>query len=424
MNEKEQGKSEPTGEGVSAGRRSRRSRPVRKPQGQALQEALGISPEELKDIEAKLSVIKFLDYYSEEPLDFAFKDRTIDQYVKKVTEKIDKFEFGGEEDKLLKIGFEDKKILEAVNRIKGKTEELATSKGINRSVDKRLRRLNLMITGPLLAVAALFFILPYFGIAVDTFIMLPLICVFCMVPQFVRNSVVKKWFQFKEETRNEFYTANRDDVLVLKSYIAEVLSNIRLSLLELKVPLDLIKFSLFNRDYEDLELISQKQLKGLTEYFVKFAYPEGMAPIPIPEKLQQQYNQPIFPEKKKSEKAEKNFIVLTDMKGKNGVISNFLPSLKDNLADNINQMLSESEFSESDLGFNEIIPNYSTDLAIYCLCGEVAEISTINVCRWKNKFNFYLFEATQCKCGDNIYAISLMDEEDEVPEELQDIFSS
>jgi len=365
-----------------------------------------------------------LDYYSEEPLDFAFKDRTVDQYVTKITEKIDKFEAGGEEDKLLKKGFEDKKILEAVNKIKEKTEELASSKGVNRSVDKRLRRLNLLITAPLLGIAVLFFILPYFGIAIDSFIMLPLICVFCMVPQFVRNAVVKKWFQFKQETRSEFYTNNRDDILVLKSYIGEVLANIRLHLLELEVPLELIKFSLFNRDYEDLNVINQKQLKGMTEYYVSFAYPEGMEPFPMPANLQQQYDQPIFPERKKSEKAEKNFIVLTEMKGRNGVISGFVPSLKDNLADSINQMLSDSKFSDADLGFSEIIPNYSADAAIYCLCGEVAKINNVHICRWKVKFNFYLFEGNQCKCGDKIYAISLMDDKDEVPEELQEIFLS
>jgi hypothetical protein len=422
MNEKEQEKSEPTGEVNYTERRSRRSRAPRRAQGQALQEALGISPEELKDIEGKLSVVKFLDYFSEEPLDFAFKERTIDQYVKRITEKIDKFEFGGEEDKLLKKGFEDKKILETLTKIKGNTEELAISKGISRSVDKRLRRLNLMITGPLLGVALLFFLLPIFGINIDSFLMLPLICVFCMVPQFVRNSVVKKWFQFKGETRDEFYIKNRDDVLVLKSYVAEVLANIRSQLLELKVPLELIKFSLFTRDYEDLNVINKKQLKGMTEYYVSFAYPEGMEPFPIPESLQQQYNQPIFPERKKPEKSEKNFVVLTELKGKDGVISNFVPTLKDNLADNINQMLSESKFSEADLKFSEIIPNYSTDSPIYCLCGEVVDILTVNVCRWKDKFNFYLFEGAQCECGDKIYVISLMDENDEVPEQLQEIF--
>ena len=151
---------------------------------------------------------------------------------------------------------------------------------------------------------------------------------------------------------------------------------------------------------------------GYLQYFVSFEYPEGVEPFPIPASLQQQYNKPIFSEKKKVEKAEKNFIVLTEMKGKDGVITSFVPSLKDNLADKINDMLSDSIFTES------------ADTGIYCICGEVANIDTINVCNWKKTFKFYLFEGRQCKCGDQIYAISLMDEDDTIPEELQDIFLS
>jgi len=424
MNENENNNSQHS-EGIEEPeKKSKRGRPTRKTQSQALQEALGIKPEDLKGIEGKLSVIKFLDYFSQEPLDFAFKERNVDQYVKRITERVDNFDTTNEEDKLLKIGFEDKKILEAVERIKTKTEEVAISKGINKSVEKKLRNLNLKITAPLLVVALLFFILPIYGIAIDSYFMLPILCVFCMVPQFVRNSASKKWYRFKEENRNEVYTKNREDIWILKSYVSEVLANVRSKLIELEVPLELIKFSLFHRDYEDLNVINQKQMKGLTEYFVSFEYPEGMEPFPIPTHLQQQYNQPIFPEPKRDEKPEKNFVVLTEMKGKEGVITSFLPSLKDQFADNINQMLTDSEFTESDQGFSKIIPNYSSDLAIYCICGEIAKIETINVCNWKNKFKFYLFEGSQCKCGDQIYAISLMDEDDEIPEELKDIFSS
>jgi len=405
-------------------KKSRFARPARKSQSQALQQALGIAPDELKGIEGKLAIIKFLDYYSEESLDFAFKERKLDQYINNMTERIAKFDAGEEEDKLLKKGFEDKKILEVIERIKTTTEELAISKGVNKSVEKKLRNLNLIIIAPLLGVALLFFILPLFGIEIDSFYMFPLLCIFCMVPQFVRNSATKKWFKFKEENRNELYTKNRDDILVLKSYVGEILANVRSNLLELKVPLDLIKFSLFHRDYENLNILNQKQMRGLTEYVVSFEYPEGMEPIPIPEHLQQQYNQPIIPEKKKDEKPEKNFIVLTEMKGKNGVITSFIPSLKDNLADKINQMLSDSVFSESEFEFKSIIPDYSADLAIYCICGEIVKIETINVCNWKNKFKYYLFEGSQCKCGDKIYAVSLMEEDDQIPEDLKDVFLS
>jgi len=420
MNENENEKIEGSEVREQPSRMSRRTRPVRKTQGQILQEALGLNPEDLKNIEAKLSIIKFLDYFSEETLDFIFKDRNVEQYITKISEKIEKFGLGGEEDKLLKKGFEDKKIVETVERLKANVEELAISKGISKSVDKRLRRLSLIVSAPLLGIAVIFLILPYFGIPVDAFLMFPLLCVFCMVPQLVKSTVVKKWYSFKEENRREIYTKNRDDFLVLKSYIGEVLANIRSNLLEMEVPLELIKFSLYNRDYENLKIINQKKLRGLTEYYVSFEYPEGMEPFPIPETLRQQYEKPIFPEK---QKVEKNFVVLTEMKGKDGVITGFTPSLKDNLADKINQLLNDSEFTESTLKFTEIIPNYSEDMAIYCICGEITEISVVNICNWKNKFKFYLFEGKQCQCGDSIYALSLMDSSEEIPEELKEIFS-
>jgi len=423
MNENENEKIEQSEVRERPLRRSRRARPVRRTQGQILQEALGLNPEALKNIEAKLSIIKFLDYFSEETLDFIFKEKNVDQYIKKISEKIEKFDLGGEEDKLLKKGFEDKKIVKTVERLITNVEEFALSKGISKSIDKRLRNLSFIVSAPLLAIAIIFLILPYFNIPVDSFLMFPLLCVFCMVPQLVKNTVVKKWHSFKEENRSEIYTKNRDDFLVLKSYIGEVLANIRSNLLELKVPLELIKFSLFNRDYENLKLINQKRIRGLTENYVSFEYPEGMEPFPIPEMLRQQYEKPLFPEKQKDEKPEKNFVVLTEMKGKDGVITSFIPSLKENLAEKINLLLNDSEFTESPLKFMEIIPNYSKDMAIYCICGEITEISVVNICTWKNKFKYYLFEGKQCQCGESIYALSLMDSSEEIPEELKEIFS-
>ncbi|MFX1235191.1 MAG: hypothetical protein ACFFBY_11645, partial [Promethearchaeota archaeon] len=206
---------------------------------------------------------------------------------------------------------------------------------------------------------------------------------------------------------------------ILKSFVNDILTNIRAKLLELKVPLQLIKFGLYSRDYENLMLINQRTLRGVSQYYFVFEYPEGMAPFPIPENLQQ-YEKPLFSE----QKPEKNFIVLNEMKGKDGVISSFIPTLKDIIADDINKMLNDSEFSEAPRPFNEIIPNYSKEMGIYCVCGELAYIRSVQISNWKNQFKFYLFEGKECKCGENIYAISLIDEDSEVPEELKNIFLS
>ena len=422
MNETEKENSDNSEKVEEPEKKSRRIRPTRRTQSQALQEALNIQPDDLKNIEGKLAIVKFLDYITEEPLDFAFKDRAIGQYVEKITGRMEQFESTGEEDKLIKKGFEDKKILEVVERIKTKTEEVMLSKGMNKSVEKKFRNLNFIMTGALVGVFIIFIVLQVTGIITDTSFMLPFLCVLCIVPQFLRSSVTKKWYRFKEENRTDVYTINREDILVIKSYVSEVLANVRSSLIELKVPLELIKFSLFHRDYMDFNIINQRPMKGLTEYFVSFEYPEGIEPFPIPAHLQQKYNQPVFAEKKRDEKPEKNFIVLTEMKGKDGIITSFLPSLKDNLADQINKMLTDSEFSEPDIKLSSIIPSYPAETAIYCVCGEIAKIETVHVCDWKNEFKFYLFVGKECSCGEQIYAISLMDEADVIPKELQDIF--
>jgi hypothetical protein len=244
-----------------------------------------------------------------------------------------------------------------------------------------------------------------------------------MLPQFLKGSVLRKWSRFKEENRNEIYTENRDDIAVLKSYVQEVLNNINDKLLELKVPLQLIKFVLHSADYENLDLINQKTFKGLTQYYYTFAYPPGIEPIPIPETLQN-LNQPMSTLTKKKEKAEDNFIVLTEVKAKNGVITEFEPRLRKEIAKQINNMLNDSDFANAPIDFTKIIPGYGKDLKVYCECGEVVEIINVQICTWKNEFQYYLFESVRCNCGEKMYIISLTDDTHSVPDELKDIFSS
>jgi len=417
MSENEKNSNEQKESSETQQKRFRRSRPARKTQSQLIQEALGMKPEDIKDIEEKLFVARFMDYFAEETLDFIFKDRNVEQYLKKIIDTINGLEAGGEEDKLLKMSFENKKIIETIGRLKGKTEELAISKGIKASADKRLRRLTLYITIPMFALV--------FGLAfipnLEILFLFPILCVFCMLPQVLRGIVLRKWFRFKEESRTEVYTQNREDFMIIKSFAGETLNNTRAKLLELEVPLQLIKFALYSRDYENLNLLNQRPLKGLTQYYFTFQYPEGMAPFPIPASLQQ-YQQPTIPGARKEEIPEKNFIILTEMKGKDGIIESFVPSLRIKLADKINRMLNDSNFTSTSDDISKIIPNYSEDMAIYCVCGEIAEIVNTQICNWKNEFKYYLFEGMKCDCGEKIYALSLMDENAEIPEELEDIF--
>ena len=387
-------------------------------QGQMIQEALGLSPTDIDEVEKKLFIVRFLDFFSEDILEFIFKGRVMEQNVTRLATYMDALQIEREEEKLLKQSFESKNIINVIENVKNKTEEFAISKGIKNNVNKRLRKLTLFITIPLFALLTVLTFLP----SQLYYVFFPILCMVCILPQLIRGRVTKNWSQFKEQNKGEIYEEHREDIMILKSFTGELLNNIRSRLIELEVPLQLIKFTLFSRDYENLNLLSQKSIRGFMQYFYTFEYPQGMEAIPIPEKLQQ-YQQPLF-QKKSTEKPEKNFIVLTEMKGTEGIITSFVPTLKDIDAEDINNMLNESEFSKAPNDFKTIIPDYSKTLAIYCICGEPVKIENVQICNWKNKFKYYLFEAKECKCGEKIYAISIMDESAEIPEDLKDIFLS
>ena len=412
MNEQE--KEQEYTEDTSQKDKKRSKRNVRKSQSQMIQEALGMDPSDITDVEEKLFIARFFDYVAEDTLDFVFKEKNMAKYIDKLNETISKLQEGNEEDKLLSMNYKEKDLVNLVKSIISKAEEIATEKGFKTSADKRLRRLSLYTTIPMLAIVTVLIFIP----DISYYVLFPILCVFCMLPQLLRGTVLRKWTRFKEENKTEVYTENREDIMVLKSYVGDVLNNIRTKLLELKVPLQLIKFVLHSSDYENLELINQKSYKGLTQYYYTFAYPEGMEPIPLPENLQR------LAAPKESTSPEKNFIILTELKAKDGIIESFVPSLREKIADEINEMLNESEFENSEMDFTKIIPTYGQDLAIYCKCGEPSEIVNVQLCTWKEQFSYYLFEGVRCNCGEKVYALSLMDSSAEVPEELRNIFSS
>ncbi|TFF93846.1 MAG: hypothetical protein EU544_05275 [Promethearchaeota archaeon] len=390
-------------------------KPEKKTQGQMIQEALGLEQGDIQEIEQKLFMARFFDFFSEETLDFIYKDESIQLYQKEISKYLETLEQKSEENKLLRRKLEEKQLFNLIRDLKAKAEAMAQQEGIKAPVDKRLKKISLMVMLPLFAVVFILALLP-----INIFIVLPLLCVFCMVPQFIRSSIVKKWLQFKEEHKNDFWRDNRDELMELKDFTSEVLNNIRARLLELKVPLQLIKFVLHSRDYENLKLINQRNVRGTMQYFFTFDYPPGMEPFPIPEVLQQ--TQEAFPQDVVKEKVEKNFIVLTELEAKNGVITQFVPALKDSKSDEINTLLNECNFSKADKSVEEIIPNYSEDLAIYCVCGEIAKIENVQICDWKGQFKFYLMESEICQCDERVYVLSLMDNSAEVPDQFKEIF--
>ncbi|TFF99639.1 MAG: hypothetical protein EU541_04440 [Promethearchaeota archaeon] len=395
------------------------SKPRKRTQREVLQEALGLEPETIQTVEEKLFIARFIDYFSEELFDFMYRDKTLNNYKEQIREKVESFadaSEASEEEKLLKQSFENKQIPEIIDQLQTKTEELANEKGWSTSVDKKIRNLSLITTIPVLAFLVINTILQFTGLPyLDFTFLLPVLCVFCFVPTLIKNYYAKKWYSFKDENKLALFERYRSDIMILKNFAGDVLKNVRSDLIQYKVPLELIKFILSSRDYETVDVIKKKSQKNVTQYLVNFKYPPDVGPFPIPESLTQMAEIP-------SEEVERNFVLLENINIQDGEIKEFIPTLKEKKAAKINTMLNNSEFSELKEDIESILPNYSPEMAIFCKCGEMVELKNYRKATWKDQFGFYLFEGKTCECGEKMYAISLMDANQEVPKELRDIF--
>ena len=63
---------------------------------------------DIQEVEKKLFISRFLDYFSEEILDFIFKDNSIEKYRQEIENFLEVLiQRGNEEDKLLKKNYDD-----------------------------------------------------------------------------------------------------------------------------------------------------------------------------------------------------------------------------------------------------------------------------------------------------------------------------
>jgi hypothetical protein len=303
-----------------------------------------------------------------------------------------------------------------MDQLQANTEKLAEERGWSTSVDKKIRNLSLIAMVPVLTFLVINTILGFTSLPhIDEFLVLPILCVFCFVPTLIKNYYAKKWYNFKDQNKLALFERYRSDIMILKEFAGDVLKNVRSNLVELEVPLELIKFILSSSDYETVEVIRRKTQQNVTQYLVNFKYPPDVGPFPIPASLSQMAQKP-------SEDVERNFVVLENINVENGQIKEFIPTLKEKFAPEINDMLNNCEFSEAPDDFDKILPNYSPEMAIFCKCGEMVEIENVRVANWKGQFEFYLFEGKTCECGEKIYGLSLKEKNQEVPRELGDIF--
>lgn len=385
-------------------------KPVKKTQGQLIQEALGLDEDTIASIEKELFITKFLDTVSEDIFDYIYRDSVLDKYLEMLKKNLNEA-CTGEKVQIIQI-FENQQIEPKIKKLKDEAEKIAKEHDINNSIQAKIKRTSLVTTIPLLVMMGMLFIFP------DLYVILMIpVCFLCFLPQLLRANIMKKWNAFKEENKKYFYQENREVILHIKDYVQIILDDIRSTLLDKKIPLQIIKFSLTSNDYKNITLLGEHSMRGITQYSFTFEYPPGIEPFEIPEIMKKSVMaQPTT----KSIDERDHFLVLKNVKISNGEIESFVVELKDDFKETINSLLNACDFEKAK-DFSLLMPNYTPETAIHCVCGDIAEFSNVQKGIWKD-FKFYLFESEVCKCGETIYVLSIIEENAQIPSKWEKIF--
>ena len=93
---------------------------------------------------------------------------------------------------------------------------------------------------------------------------------------------MKKWNVFKEKNKTILREKNNDDMENLHTFIQEIIDDVRDRLLANKLPLQLVNFVLFSKQYHNVKLVREQNINGTITCIYELEYPEGVTPFPFP----------------------------------------------------------------------------------------------------------------------------------------------
>ena len=377
---------------------------------------------EFKDIlDKEIGLIKILDYINNSVFDLIYQKKLMDKYRNEIIKPLIG-EIGQESEYLdggrlfLQEEYEKLDIEKKCDEMILSAEELAAENGVKRHVQKNIGIISMVI----MAVSMGIFIgASSIWPEYQTYVMIPMFLIMCILPNFLRSLMMKKWQKFKDEHNQELIDMKQETVGDIKIFIQDIIDDTQDRLLTNKVSVQGIQFLLYSKDYNNLVFVRQQKSKmGESQFLVHFADPEGIGK----DNVSSTYGKSGIPEDDENDQ----FIIL-----KNAVFDD------DGLLKEYNQVLlpkDEDAFVEALLGgtkFHDIdnpeyvISNFEENDDIKCDCGEPVKFQDFKSCEsiLHEKFEYYLIIGQKCKkCGNNPFIIFNSPGNKEIPSGLKKLF--
>jgi len=253
----------------------------------------------------------------------------------------------------------------------------------------------------------------------STYVMIPMFLVICLLPNFLRTFMQKRWQKFKDEHNQEIIDMKQETIDDIKIFIQDLIDDTKDRLISNKISVQGIQFLLYSKDYNNLVFVRQQESKlGVSQYLVHFADPEGM----YQGNVSSTYGKSGIPE----DDANDQFIILKNAEfDDEGLLKEYNQALlpKDDDAF-VEALLGGSKFHDVD-NPEYVIPNFEENDDVKCDCGEPVKFQDFKSCEsiLHEHFEYYLIIGEKCtKCKKNPFIIFNSPGNKEVPSGLKQLF--
>ncbi len=383
-----------------------------------------VPPEKLefKDIlDKEIGLIKILDYINNSIFDLIYQKKLMDKYRTEIIRPLIG-EIGQESEYLdggrlfLQEEYEKLDIENKCDEMIQSAEELAAENGVKRHVQKNIGIISMVIMAVSMGI---FIAVSTWAPEASNYVMIPMFLVICLLPNFLRTFMQKRWQKFKDEHNQEIIDMKQETIDDIKIFIQDLIDDTKDRLISNKISVQGIQFLLYSKDYNNLVFVRQQESKlGESQFLVHFADPEGM----YQGNVSSTYGKSGIPEDDENDQ----FIILKNaVFDDDGLLKEYTQALlpKDEDAF-VEALLGGSKFNDVD-NPEYVIPNFEENDDIKCDCGEPVKFQDFKSCEsiLHEHFEYYMIIGQKCtKCGNNPFIIFNSPGNKEIPSGLKQLF--
>jgi len=224
-------------------------------------------PEPVNLLQHEFSVMVFLDYLCERPLDLIYQEKTIHQYQDRLLGELVSVRPD------IRDSWVDNRIDDGIAQIITTAEQVAADNGFSQSIRKQSMKITLPLLIGFFAVSI--FVMFFIQLPPDLYwltyvIYTAMLLVICFLPRVINQRLVKRWMNLATEKGPLIKTHISGVVERFHNFIQFLINDIRQILTDNDLDFDNYRLMLFNPSYGNVKVLQEEMRKGVKFYIMEF----------------------------------------------------------------------------------------------------------------------------------------------------------